>query len=334
MIKHIIITMIFIYTLMMTSCGFDEEINSDMYRVGIIQYAENDTLNSSTSGFISVLEREGYIQDENCIIEIQYGQADISEIESAIDDFVKTKVDLIVTVGDHVAEIALEATIGIDIPIIYMGETDPIDNGLVLEDGTPTGNITGVSIQLDKEEQIRVIRQMLPSATRLGVIYGNDDISLGISIAEYETIMHKYDFNLIGKSINNSASVEVAVEQLVEEVDCIISFQDNMVSHELPRLISIANDNNIPVFSFEIDQVKYGCIAAEGIDYYTVGREAGVIAAQVLSEDISILDVPYIVVNESQLCINESVIEQLGIVLSDVTLEEVTVTFESVVDVY
>ena len=52
----------------------------------------------------------------------------------------------------------------LDIPVIYTAVTDPVAAELASEDGTPAGEVTGTSDKLPVEEQLKMIREMLPQA--------------------------------------------------------------------------------------------------------------------------------------------------------------------------
>lgn len=62
-----------------------------------------------------------------------------------------------------------------------------------------------------------------------------------------------------------------------------MNFTDNTVVQALPLLLQKFDDANIPVFGSEEEQVKNGCLASEGIDYYALGVRTGELAAQILN---------------------------------------------------
>ena len=73
-----------------------------------------------------------------------------------------------------------------------------------------------------------------------------------------------------------------AADDLLSKVDCITNLTDNTVVASLPTILEKANEKKIPVFGSEIEQVKIGCLAAEGIDYIALGKQTGKMAAKVL----------------------------------------------------
>ena len=63
----------------------------------------------------------------------------------------------------------------------------------------------------------------------------------------------------------------MAAASLLDKVDCLTNLTDNTVVSALPTVLDQANEKNIPVFGSEIEQVKRGCLAAEGLDYVNLG---------------------------------------------------------------
>ncbi|MDD5122914.1 MAG: ABC transporter substrate binding protein, partial [Dehalococcoidales bacterium] len=75
------------------------------------------------------------------------------------------------------------------------------------------------------------------------------------------------------------------------------------------------NAKNIPVFGSEIEQVKIGCAAAEGLEYYELGKQTGKMAARVLKGEATASEIPYEIIEESFLYVNSDVMEEIGLTL-------------------
>ena len=82
--------------------------------------------------------------------------------------------------------------------------------------------------------------------------------------------------------MTQTADISLAAEELLGEVDCLTNLTDNTVVNSLATILDKANAQKIPVFGSEIEQVKLGCLAAEGLDYIKLGKQTGKMAAQVL----------------------------------------------------
>ena len=170
-----------------------------------------------------------------------------------------------------------------DIPVVYTAVTDPVAAELSDKDGKPVGEVTGTS---DKKapikQQLEMMREMLPDAKKLGIMYTTSEANSVSAIAEYEDLVKDYGFELVTKGITATADVALAADDLLSEVDCITNLTDNTVVASLPTILEKANDKKVPVFGSEIEQVKIGCLAAEGIDYIALWKADGQMAAKVL----------------------------------------------------
>ena len=200
-----------------------------------------------------------------------------------------------------------------EIPVIYTAVTDPLAAELADEEGNPVGEITGTSDKLPIQQQLEMIRTMLPEAETIGILYTTSEANSESAIKEYEALAKEYDFTIETAGITATADIPLATQGLLEKVDCITNLTDNTVVSSLPAILEMANEAKIPVFGSEIEQVKIGCLAAEGLDYVELGRQTGKMAAQVLKGEKKASELPYETIEEASLYINEKAAENLGI---------------------
>ncbi len=64
---------------------------------------------------------------------------------------------------------------------------------------SPVGEVTGTSDKLPVEEQLKMIREMLPDATKIGILYTTSEANSVSAIEEYKSLVKKYDFELVEK---------------------------------------------------------------------------------------------------------------------------------------
>ena len=111
--------------------------------------------------------------------------------------------------------------------------------------------------------------------------------------------------------------IPLALDALLGNVDCLSNLTDNTVVSALALMLDKANAAGKPVFGSEIEQVKLGCIAAEGLDYIALGRQTGLMAAKVLSGEAKASEIPYEIITEPGLYVNPDVLAAFSIELSD-----------------
>ncbi|MFA7674329.1 MAG: ABC transporter substrate binding protein, partial [Clostridia bacterium] len=135
-----------------------------------------------------------------------------------------------------------------------------------------------------------------------------------------------YGFEIVEVGVTNASEVAAAVTTVISKgVDCINNFTDNNVVNNLSTVINAADEANIPVFGSEIEQVKNGCLAAEGIDYVELGRETGRIAARILKGEAA-GSISVALISASEPVYNKTVAERLGIALPEAYSEAADVT--------
>lgn len=318
---------------MMAGCGKSEtksEAKKDSYTIGIEQFAEHGSLDNCREGFLKGLEDEGIKEGKNLKVKYKNAAADMGTAGQISDSFVSDKVDLICAIATPSAQSAYNAAMKADIPVIYTAVTDPVAAELADKDGKPVGEVTGTSDKLPVEEQLKMIREMLPDAKKIGIMYTTSEANSVSAIEEYKSLVKKYDFELVEKGITTTADVSLAADDLLSKVDCITNLTDNTVVASLPTILDKANEKKIPVFGSEIEQVKIGCLAAEGIDYIALGKQTGKMAAKVLKGETKASEQNFETITEPGFYVNNKVAENLGITVPDNLANNAVESFDEI----
>ena len=332
---------------MMTGCGSSDtakdtqastgsETSADSsaaesdYTIGISQFAEHGSLDNCREGFLEGLKSAGIEEGVNLTVEYQNSQADTGTASTIADNFVSKNVNLICAIATPSAMSAYNSCLDSEIPVVYTAVSDPVGAGLADEEGNSVGNITGTSDKLPVEEQLKMIRDLMPDAKKIGILYTTSEANSVSTIKEYKELAENYDFEIVDSGINTVADVEMAAKDLASKVDCISNLTDNTVVSSLATILDKANAANIPVFGSEIEQVKLGCLAAEGLDYVALGKQTGKMAAKVLKGEKKASEMPFETITEAGLYLNTKVAENLGITVEDDLQNSAVETYDSI----
>ena len=302
----------------------------DGYKIGISQFAEHGSLDNCREGFLEGLKEEGIEEGKNLTVDYQNAQTDTGTASTIADSFVSAKEDLICAIATPCAQSAYNSAMNADIPVVYTAVSDPVAAKLANEDGSCVGNVTGSSDVLPVEEQLKMIRAMLPDAKKIGIMYTTSEANSVSAIEEYKSLVKKYDFELVEKGITTTADVSLAADDLLSKVDCITNLTDNTVVASLPTILDKANEKKIPVFGSEIEQVKIGCLAAEGIDYIALGKQTGKMAAKVLKGEAKASEQNFETITEPGFYVNNKVAENLGITVPDDLANNAVESFDEI----
>lgn len=331
----VLMSMVFV-TGMLAGCGSDTKETSssgsgeDSYVIGISQFAEHGSLDNCREGFLAGLKEEGIEEGKNLEVNYDNAQADTGTAGTIADSYVSKKVDLVAAIATPTAMSAYNACMDTDIPVVYTAVSDPVGAGLANEDGSNAGNITGSCDVLPVEEQLKMIRALLPDAKKIGILYTTSEANSVSTIEEYKKAAGDYGFEIVDTGISTQADVDLAAADLVTRVDCINNLTDNTVVQALQNVLEKANQANIPVFGSEIEQVKAGCVAAIGIDYYELGKETGVMAAKILKGETTAEESEYIKTADSALYVNTAAADKIQMELDQDYIADAAETFTEI----
>jgi putative tryptophan/tyrosine transport system substrate-binding protein len=305
--------------LMLAGCGSKDTAGSTKkdggekeYRIGITQFAEHPSLDAATEGFKKALKDKGLkvkYDDQNA-------QTKMEDAQSIAQKFVGDKVDLIFANATPSATAALKATK--EIPIVFTSVTDPVGSGLVKAFDQPGKNITGTTDNHPDatKKTISFITDEV-KAKKIGVIYNSGEQNSEVQVKAVKKIAEGSGAKIVDVSVSTSAEVKQAAESLVGRVDAIYVPTDNTVVSALESVISVANSKKIPLFVGELDSMKKGAVAASGFNYYDIGYQSGLMAADILTGKKKPSEIPVELPKTLKLVINTKAAEAQGLKVND-----------------
>ena len=315
--KLICITMVTLLTAaLFTGCSNANKTSGskEMKKIGIVQIAPHASLDNCREGFIQGLLEEGFVDGENITIDYKNAQGEPSNASMITDTFVSKKYDLLCGIATPTAMAAYNSTQGKDIPVIFTAVSDPVAAQLVNSLEAPETNCTGTSDALPLEQQMQLIRAMMPDAKTIGILYTTSEVNSQTHLEKFKELAPTYGFTIEAVGVSNASDIPLAMDTLVTKCDVINNFTDNNVVNNLDTVLAKANDAGIPVFGSEEEQVKKGCVAAQNIDYYQLGITTGKMAAKVLNgEDIN--KMPVEVISDCSPVANEEAMKRFSLTM-------------------
>lgn len=288
--------------------------NGTTFTIGISQFAEHPSLDNCRKGFIEGLKQSGFEEGKNVKFEYQNSQSDFSVANSIAQNFVASKVSLIAAIATPSAQTAYTAVDGKDIPVVITAVSDPVAAGLAETLDKPFKGVTGTSDIIPAEKQLSMIREFLPNAKTIGILYSTGEVNSEVQIEMYKKAATNLGFTIETAGVSNQSEIPMALDNLLTKVDCINNLTDNTVVSALTTIVDKANEKKIPVFGSEEEQVKNGCLASEGINYYELGIQTGKMAADVLNGKAA-ESIPIEAIKESDLVVNKAALSNLGLTL-------------------
>lgn len=286
--------------------------------LGIIQIVAHPSLDAAREGFLDVLQANGYVEGENLQVVHKDAQGDMTIAQSIAQQFAQDEPDLILAIATPTAQAMANATK--DIPILITAVTDPVVAKLVESMEQPGGNVTGTSDYVSIGDQLGLLQEILPEASRIGLIYNSGEENSLVQAEEAKAYAEEQGLTIVEATPTNSSEVLQAAQSLIGKVDAIYVPTDNTVVSALEAVVKVSFDNKIPMFPGEGDSVARGGVATAGVDYFKLGQQTGQQALQILAgaEPSSI---PVETQSEISVIVNLKAAEEVGVEITQEILD-------------
>ena len=299
---------------LLVGCGgeTENEKETSKKKVGIIQLIQHDALDQANKGFIDGLAEKGYKDGENIEIEQQNASGKQDTAQQIAGQFVSAKKDLIFAIATPTAQACYNATK--DIPIVFSSVTDPVKDGLAKDLQSSGCNTTGTSDMANIDEQLALLKEVLPDAKTLGVVYTTSETNSVNQVNELETLASKYKLTIKKIGVANINEINQVLSNSMGDIDVLYAPTDNNVAASYELVAQIALKANKPVMGAEPAVVEKGGLISKGIDYYELGKMAGYKAAEIL-DGKNPQDIEIETMKELAITVNTDVAKKLGITI-------------------
>jgi len=166
--------------------------------------------------FVQRLHELGWAEGRTIAIEYRWTEGRNERIVEILAEFVRLKVDVIVTYSTPPVLAAKQATSAI--PIVFAAAGDPLGAGLVASLARPGGNVTGLSLLATDlaGKRIELLREVVPGLRRLAIL-GNVSnplvvLEMGRYAANFPDLFRR-TAGLVDKILRGVKPAEIPVEQ-------------------------------------------------------------------------------------------------------------------------
>lgn len=286
--------------------------------VAVTAIVEHPALDSARDGVLEALNAAGYTEGKNLKWQYQSAQGNTGTAAQIARKFIGDQADAIVTIGTPSAQAAVAGTKRI--PIVFTAVTDPVQGQLTPSWEASGTNVTGVSDVLELGKQMELVKQIVPNAKRIGMVFNPGEANSVAVVEALKKILPNYDLTLVEAAAPRSVDVGTAARSLVGKVDVIYTSTDNNVVSAYEALVKVGNDMKTPLIASDTDSVKRGAIAALGVNYHDLGLQTGRIVVRIL-EGEKPGDIKPQTSENIQLFVNPAAAEKQGVTLSQELLD-------------
>ena len=258
----------------LAACGNEPSSPSNpdekVFQIGIVQLAEHPALDEATRGFKEFLtEKLG----DKVQFSVQNAQGEQTNCTTIVNQFVSSKVDLIMANATNAVKAAREATS--DIPVVGTSVTDYVSSGLVASNEAPGANVTGASDMNPVTVQVDLMKTLCPEVKTVGLVINSGEENSAIQAEEAKTAFEAEGFTVKIYSVADTNEIQTVVTAACNEVDAFYEPTDNLIAANVPTMSNITTAAGKPVICGEGGMCESGFLATYAISYYELGRAAG-----------------------------------------------------------
>ena len=285
------------------------------YKVGIVQYVDDASLNQITENIEKELDAKG----EELGVTFNYAdyfsnaQADSSVLNQISTDLLADQVDVIVAIATPVAMVMQSATEDTDIPVIFSEVSDPVGAGLVESMDAPGGNITGTSDALDTATIMNLMLAANPDLKKVGLLYDTAQDSSQNAIQDAIAFCEENGIEYEEKTGSTTDDVILAAQSLIADgVEAVFTPTDNTIMTAELSIYELFNDAKIPHYTGADSFALNGAFCGYGVDYANLGVATADMVAEVLTGDADVAATPVQTFDNGIATVNTDTCEAIG----------------------
>jgi putative ABC transport system substrate-binding protein len=266
-----------------------------------------------TAPFVARLRELGWIEGRTIEIEYRWSEGRPERYAEIAAEFVRLKVDVIVTVGSAVP-IVKQATS--TIPIVFAVGIDPVGSGLVATLAKPGGNVTGLSIQANElaGKRLELLREVVPPLHRLAILFNADNTQPVLEMGETQAEARRLGLEVAIRAIRRAEDIPAAFQDLKTKADAIYVAVDQLIVANRTPILAAALGERLPTIFSTRDFVKAGGLMSYGPNYSDLFRHSADYVDKIL-RGTKPGDIPVEQPTKFELVINLATAKALGLTI-------------------
>src|SRR5262245_41304931 len=275
--------------------------------------AANPSIESQrVAAFVQRLRELGWIDGRNLAIEYRWAEGRNERYAENAAEFVRLKVDVIVTVATPPPVAAKQATAVI--PIVFAAASDPVGTGLVASLARPGGNVTGLSNQVSDTggKKIELLREVVPGLRRLAILANVGNPASVMDMREAEATARTLGLDVTTSEIRRAEDISPVFDALRGRADALYVCVDPLVNTHRIRVNTLALAARLPTMHGLREYVEAGGLMSYGPNLPDLLRRAADYIDKIL-RGVKPGDIPVEQPTKFDLIINLTTAKALGL---------------------
>jgi putative tryptophan/tyrosine transport system substrate-binding protein len=236
----------------------------------------------STAAFVQRLGELGWTDGRNVSIEYRWAEGRFDRSPEIMAEFVRMKVDVIVTHAPLNVIAAKRATSAI--PIVFAAVGDPVGIGVVASLSRPGGNVTGLSLQSADlaGKRLELLRGAIPGLRRLAMLVNAGSPNAALEMGEVKAAAQIFNLEVVTPEVRRAEDIAPTIESLKGSSDALYVQTDPMFNTNRIRINALALDARLPTISGTREYAEAGGLMSYGANFTDLFRRAGDLVDKIL----------------------------------------------------
>jgi putative tryptophan/tyrosine transport system substrate-binding protein len=236
-----------------------------------------NTRSAGSEWIVSLVQRLrelGWIDGRNVVMEYRWGEGREERFAEFAAEFVRLKVDVIVTSGTPAVMASKQATSVI--PIVFATAGDPVGNNLVDTMARPGGNVTGLAtLAADLAgKRLELLREIVPGLRCLAIMGNIGNPFTVEELLEVRTAAGTLGLEVVTLEIRHSQDIAPAFEELKGRSQALYVCTDALASTNRIGINILAVGARLPTIHGSRDYIEAGGLISLGPNFPDLFRRA------------------------------------------------------------
>jgi putative ABC transport system substrate-binding protein len=280
--------------------------------IGFLGGAAPSVESERVVAFVQRLRELAWVDGRNLAIEYRWAEGRDERYAENAAEFVRLKVDIIVTSGTPATLAAKQETAVI--PIVFAAVSDPVGTGLVASLARPGGNVTGLANQLSDTggKKLEFLREVVPGLRRLAIMANVGNPGSVLDMREFQATARMLGLEITTSEIRRAEDIVPAFEALRDRADALYLSPDPLLNTNRTRINILAVGARLPTMHGGRQYVEAGGLMSYGVNLPNLFRRAADFVDKIL-RGAKPADIPVEQPTKFDLIINLTAAKALGL---------------------
>jgi ABC-type uncharacterized transport system substrate-binding protein len=287
-----------------------------VYKIGILTADLSQGLvRRGIKSFLQGLHDVGYVEGRSFVMEYRFAEGYQDRLPELAADLVRARVDVIVTAGTPATMAAKQATQ--TLPIVFAVAGAVVEKGIVRSLARPSGNVTGLQLQVSGSKGIQLLKDAVPTVTRVVFLYDPTTMPgevLGTFLKSLHSVEQAQNVTVQPVAVSDPTGVPPAFAEFRRGTNGLMIHTASVLNQTADQICRLALQRRLPATGYGREFAYAGCLISYGENQGDMWRRAAVYVDKIL-KGAEPADLPVQLATKFELIINLKTAKALGLTI-------------------